>query len=57
MTNLLLFLILVTQLGILFMLKKILKATPKDFSFEDAQVKAMTEQIAEAKQRLPHQEK
>lgn len=31
----------------------LLKALPPDFSVEDAQLKAMTEQVEEAKQRLP----
>lgn len=33
----------------------LLKALPPDFSKEDAQVKAITEQVKEAKERLPKQ--
>jgi ribosome maturation factor RimP len=32
---------------------EVLKAEPPDFSEEDAQVKAMTESVQEAKERLP----
>jgi ribosome maturation factor RimP len=32
---------------------EVLKAEPPDFSVEDAQVKAMTEQVKEAENQLP----
>ena len=51
MTNFLLFLILVALAAINFQLRQLLKLN--DLSKEDASVKAMTEEVEKAKQRLP----
>jgi len=55
MTNLLLFLILASILGILSLLRLILDEMRRknDFSKEDASVKASTEEVQKAKERLP----
>ena len=50
-TNFLLFLILIVQIGQYFELMAIRKLN--DFSKEDESVRAMTEEVEEAKQRLP----
>ena len=51
-------LILVASIGINIQLQELIRLAKKqDFTTEDAQVKAMTEQVAEAASRLPKQEK
>ena len=65
MTDLLLFLILVAQIALIFCVNELRKQVEgvNDFSKEDVQVKAMTEQaveakekVVEAKSRLPRKE-
>lgn len=51
MNSVILLLILASQFAIMLMLKKLLKRS--DLSNEDARVKAMTRQVAEATSRLP----
>jgi len=51
MNNFLLFFIIVAQVVIIFQLKKILSLV--DFSSEDAQLKATSERVKEATDKLP----
>jgi len=54
MTTLLLLLILVALIAVNVQLRQLINT---DFTNEDAQVKATTERIRKAKERLPQQEK
>ncbi len=54
MTNFILFVLLIVQLAQLFLIKKWLDLN--DFSKEDASVKATTDAVEKAKERLPKQE-
>jgi hypothetical protein len=56
--SIVLLLILVALIAINIQLHELVRISKKqDFTTEDAQVKAMTEQVAEAARRLPKQEK
>jgi len=49
----LLFLMLIVQIAIAFILKEILKSLGTDLSTEDAAVQDMTKRVAEARKRVP----